>query len=245
MLSTGSTKTVRGFKGKSGKKFDACLVLKKNEESGKHEISFDFDNVEAKEIKDVACPICGGKIVVTPFGYGCSNYNKDDPDNSCKFNIVQVAGVKLKEAQVKDLLTNGITDTISGFKSKKGTKFDAKLTLSKDENGKVTGIGFVFEDETKEMPGLKCPKCGSPITKNHFGYKCQNNVQGNVDSCNFFVGKVAGVDIPEDQFTKLIKEKRTDVITGFLSKKGLYFDARLKLNDECRTEFEFENYNGQ
>lgn len=245
LLADGHTKTLRGFKGKSGKKFDACLVLKKNEETGKHEVSFDFDNVEAKEIKDVKCPICGGKIVVTPFGYGCSNYNKDDPDNSCKFNIGQVAGVKLKEAQVKELLTNGITDTISGFKSKKGTKFDAKLTLSKDETGKVTGIGFVFEDETKEMKGLTCPKCGSPIIKNHFGYKCKNNVQGNVDSCSFYVGKVAGVDIPEDQFEKLIKEKRTDVITGFLSKKGLFFDARLKLNDEFRTEFEFENYNGQ
>lgn len=245
LLTNGCSKTIRGFKSKSGKKFDACLVLKKNVETGKHEITFDFDNVEAKEIKDVVCPICGGKIVVTPFGYGCSNYNKDDPDNSCKFNIGQVAGVKLKESQVKELLTNGITETISGFKSKKGTKFDAKLTLSKDEAGKVTGIGFVFEDETKEMPGLKCPKCGSPIIKNHFGYKCKNNVQGNVDSCTFFVGKVAGVDIPEDQFEKLIKEKRTDVITGFLSKKGLFFDARIKLNVEFRTEFEFENYNGQ
>ena len=244
LLSTGTTKTIRGFKGKSGKKFDACLILKKNEETGKHEIAFDFENVEAKEIKDVACPICGGKIVVTTFGYGCSNYNREDPDNSCKFNIGQIAGVKLKEAQVKELLANGITDTISGFKSKKGTKFDAKLALSKDEAGKVTGVQFVFENEEKEMPGLKCPKCGEPIIKNHFGYKCKNNIQGNVDSCSFYVGKVAGLDIPEDQFTKLITEKKTDVISGFLSKKGLFFDARLKLNDEFRTEFEFENYNG-
>ncbi len=245
LLTEQATKTIRGFKGKSGKKFDACLVLKKNEETGKHEITFDFDNVEAKEIKDVTCPLCGGKIVVTPFGYGCSNYNKEDPDDSCRFNIGQVAGVKLKEAQVKELLTNGITDTISGFKSKKGTKFDAKLTLSKDENGKVTGIGFVFEDEVKELPGLKCPKCESPIIKTHFGYKCKNNIKDNVDSCTFFIGKVAGVEIPEDQFTKLIKEKRTDVISGFLSKKGLYFDARLKLNPEFRAEFDFENFNGQ
>ncbi len=244
LLAEGKTSTIRGFKGKSGKKFDACLILKKNEETGKHEIAFDFDNVEAKEIKDVVCPICGGKIVVTPFGYGCSNYNREDPDNSCKFNIGQIAGVKLKEAQVKDLLSNGITDTISGFKSKKGTKFDAKLALSKDEAGKVTGVQFVFENEEKEMPGLKCPKCGEPIIKNHFGYKCKNNIQGNVDSCSFYVGKVAGLDIPEDQFTKLITEKKTDVISGFLSKKGLFFDARLKLNDEFRTEFEFENYNG-
>ncbi|QFJ55766.1 type IA DNA topoisomerase [Pseudobutyrivibrio xylanivorans] len=244
LLTNGATKTIRGFKGKSGKKFDSCLVLKKNEETGKTEIGFDFDNVEAKEIKDVVCPVCGGKIVVTPFGYGCSNYNKDDPENSCKFNIGQIAGVKLKEAQIKELLGSGITDTISGFKSKKGTKFDAKLALSKDEDGKVTGITFVFEDKETELKGVKCPKCGSPILKNHFGYRCQNNVRDNQDSCPFYLGKVAGVEIPEDQFKKLINEKKTDLITGFLSKKGLYFDARLKLNDDCRTEFEFENYGG-
>ncbi|WP_405376497.1 DNA topoisomerase [Pseudobutyrivibrio sp.] len=245
LLSEGKTDTIRGFKGKSGKKFDACLLLKKNDETGKHEIAFDFDNVEAKEVKDVVCPVCGGKIVVTPFGYGCSNYNKEDPENSCKFNIGQIAGVKLKEAQVKELLKDGITSTISGFKSKKGTKFDAKLALSKDDEGKVSGVKFVFEDNETELKNVKCPKCGSPIIKNHFGYRCKNNIRDNQDSCPFFLGKVAGVDIPEDQFVKLITEKKTDVITGFLSKKGLYFDARLKLNDECRTEFEFENYNGQ
>ncbi|SCX75491.1 DNA topoisomerase-3 [Pseudobutyrivibrio sp. AR14] len=245
LLSESKTDTIRGFKGKSGKKFDACLLLKKNEETGKHEIAFDFDNVEAKEVKDVVCPVCGGKIVVTPFGYGCSNYNKEDPENSCKFNIGQIAGIKLKEAQVKELLKDGITSTISGFKSKKGTKFDAKLALSKDDEGKVSGVKFVFEDNETELKNVKCPKCGSPIIKNHFGYRCKNNIRDNQDSCPFFLGKVAGVDIPEDQFVKLITEKKTDVITGFLSKKGLYFDARLKLNDECRTEFEFENYNGQ
>ena len=244
LLTNGVSKTIRGFKGKSGKKFDACLILKKDEESGKTEVAFDFDNVEAKEIKDVVCPVCGGKIVVTPFGYGCSNYNKDDPENSCKFNIGQIAGVKLKEAQVKELLKDGITSVISGFKSKKGTKFDAKLVLSKDEDGKVTGITFVFEDNEVELKGIVCPKCGAPLIKNHFGYRCKNNVRDNQDSCSFYLGKVAGVEIPEDQFEKLIKEKKTDVITGFLSKKGLYFDARLKLNDECRTEFEFENFGG-
>ncbi len=241
LLSDGKTDTVRGFKGKSGKKFDAVLVLRKNDE-GKTEIAFDFDNVEAKEVKDVVCPMCGGKIIVTSFGYGCSNYNRDDPDNSCRFNIGQIAGIKLKEAQVKELLSNGVTSLISGFKSKKGTKFDAKLSLGRDDEGKVTGIKFVFEDNEKEIPKLKCPKCGEPIIKTHYGYRCKNNIRDNVDSCPFFVGKIAGVDIDEEQFTKLINEKRTDVITGFLSKKGLYFDARIKLDENCKTVFEFENY---
>ena len=242
LLTDGKTETIRGFKGKSGKKFDACLVLKKNEE-GKSEIAFDFDNVEAKEVKDAICPKCGGKIVVTSFGYGCSNYNRNDPGHSCDFNIGQIAGVKIKEAQVKELCKDGITSLISGFKSKSGNKFDAKLALDKAEDGSIKGIKFVFENEEKELKGLSCPKCGSPIIKNHFGYRCKNNIKDNVDSCNFYVGKIAGVDISEEQFTKLILEKKTDVIAGFLSKKGLYFDARIKLNDEARTEFEFENYN--
>lgn len=242
LLTKGKTATIRGFKGKSGKKFDACLVLKKNEESGRSEAVFDFDSVEAKVVKDVKCPLCGGDIIVTSFGYGCSNYNREDPDNSCRFNIGQIAGVKLKEAAVKELLTAGITSTISGFKSKKGSKFDAKLTLGKDEVGKITGLKFVFENTDKELEGLACPKCGQPLIKTYNGYRCKDNVLGNSDSCPFFLGKVAGVEVPEDQFRKLITEKKTDTISGFLSKKGLFFDARLKLDEDNKVVFDFEQF---
>ena len=33
----------------------------------------------------VACPVCGGEMVTTPFGYGCSNYKNDK--SGCNFNI--------------------------------------------------------------------------------------------------------------------------------------------------------------
>jgi len=163
-------------------------------------------------------------------------------ENSCKFNIGQIAGVKLKENQIKELLKNGITSTISGFKSKKGDKFEAKLSLGKDDDGVVTGIKFVFENEEIVLEGLSCPKCGSKLIKDHFGYRCQNNVPNNADSCTFYVGKVAGVSIEQEQFEKLIKEKKTDLISGFLSKKGLFFDARLKLDEENKVVFEFEQF---
>ena len=242
LLTKGKTATLRGFKGKSGKKFDACLVLKKNQETGRSEAVFDFDSVEAKVVKDVKCPMCGGQIVVTSFGYGCSNYDRDNPDSSCRFNIGQIAGVKLKEAQVKELLTKGLTSTISGFKSKKGSKFDAKLTLGKDQEGKITGLKFVFENTDKELEGLSCPKCGQPLIKTYNGYRCKDNVLGQENSCPFFLGKVAGVTIEEDQFRKLILEKKTDIISGFLSKKGLFFDARLKLDEENKVVFDFEQF---
>ncbi len=238
LLSDGKTETLRGFKGKSGKKFDACLILRKNE-AGKSEIGFDFENVEAKKVKDVKCPICGGDIVVVPFGYGCSNYNRDNAENSCSFNIGAVAGVKLKEAQVKELLTNGITSNITGFKSKKGTTFEAMLALNKDENDKVTGLKFVFDNQEEVLADVSCPKCGGSIIKNKFGYHCANNVLGQEEGCDLFISKISGKELTTEQVTKLLKEKKTDLITGFTGKNGQLFDAILKLDENNRIVFEF------
>ena len=237
LLKNGKTATIRGFKSKNKKSFDACLVLKKNE-NGLSEISFDFENVEAKVLKGVVCPVCGGEIVKTSFGYGCSNYKRDDPENSCKFNIGQIAGLKLKDAQVKELIGNGITGTISGFKSKSGKKFDAKLSFGKDEEGKITGIKFVFENEDKVLENLKCPVCGKKIIKGHMGYRCEN-YKKEEEPCNFFVGKIAGKELDEEQFKKLVTEKKTDTITGFTSKKGTSFDARLSLDEKYNVVFDF------
>ena len=39
----------------------------------------------------------------TPFGYGCANYKKDDPE-SCRFSIGKMGEKTLNEAQVKQLL---------------------------------------------------------------------------------------------------------------------------------------------
>ncbi len=239
LLKEGRTKTIRGFKSKAGKSFDACLELKKNEQ-GKSEIGFDFEHVEAKVVKDAKCPICGGDIVKTTFGYGCSNYKRDSED-SCRFNIGKIAGVKLKDAQIQELLSKGITDTISGFVSKKGTNFEAKLTLGKDENGKVNGLKFVFDDPEEELENLKCPKCEGAIIKNHWGYKCRNNQRDVEGACDFFVGKVAGLEIPKDQFYKLMTEHETDVITGFTSKTGSLFDAKLAFDENHKVIFQFEN----
>ena len=62
-------------------------------------------------------------MVTTPFGYGCGNYKKDK--SGCNFNIGEIAGMVIPEEQVRKLIENGITDTIRGFKSKTGRKFDA------------------------------------------------------------------------------------------------------------------------
>ncbi len=238
LLKEKKTDTLRGFKSKSGKKFDACLVLKEDE-NGKPAIQFDFENVEAKIIKDVKCPLCGGEIVVTPFGYGCKNYEKDNP-NSCRFSIGKLAEKSLTEANVKQLLTEGITDTIRGFKSKSGKKFDARVALDKDEEGKVKGIKFDFNNlEPVTLKDVSCPLCQGKIAKTPFGYGCTNYKKDDENSCRFVIGKIAGVMLKEDQVKELLTRKKTGPIDGFIAKTGMMFEAPLKLTEEGRVEFDF------
>ena len=218
LLTTGKTGTIRGFKGKSGKKFDACLELVKEEESAK--IQFDFEHVEAKKVKDVVCPLCGGDIVQTPFGYGCAAYDKNNPE-SCRFSIGKIAGVKLKEASVKELLQNGKTSLIQGFIAKTGMMFEAALKL--DEEKKVV-FDFPEKEEPKETT-VKCPKCGQFMKRDKWRYLCE---------CGYSqFHTVAGIALTDEQMTQIFTEGRTkEPIRGFTSKAGNVFDAFLVLKQD-------------
>lgn len=227
LLTKGRTGTIRGFKSKKGKKFDACLVLEKDEK-GTAIIRFDFENVEAKKVKDVSCPLCGGDIVQTPFGFGCAGYNKDDPE-SCRFSIGKIAGVKLKEASVKELLQNGRTGILQGFIAKTGMMFDAALKL--DEEKKVV---FDFPEKPKPVETqVKCPKCGKFLKKTQWQYECE---------CGFKVfHTVAKVELPEEIMAELLATGKTKrKVTGFTSRAGNVFDACLKYTEEG-IQFDFDN----
>ena len=84
-----------------------------------------------------SCPMCKqGTVASTPKGWGCSRYRE-----GCKFVIwKEVAGKKLTDAVVQELLSSRVTKVLKGFKSKSGNPFNAKLRL--DDAFKVT---FEFE----------------------------------------------------------------------------------------------------
>ena len=238
LLTEKKTDTIRGFKSKNKKKFDACLILTEDE-SGKPSIQFDFEHVEAKKVAGVVCPICQGEIIATPFGFGCANYKKDDPD-SCRFAIGKMSEKSLTESQVKQLLTDGRTETIRGFKSKSGKKFDARVVLAKDEDGKVTGLRFDFEDlEPLTLKDAECPLCKGKIVITPYGYRCINNVKDKEDSCKFAIGQIAGVKLKENQVRELLTKKKLGPVSGFVAKTGMMFEAPLKLTEEGNVEFDF------
>ena len=72
-----------------------------------------------------ACPSCGGAIMETKKGYGCSNWRK----KGCKFVIWKtIANKKLGKKDVINLLSGKTTREMK-FKSKKGSDFKAALRL--------------------------------------------------------------------------------------------------------------------
>lgn len=216
------------FQVENREKFDARVALNRDEAGKVTGLKFDFTDLEPVKVKDVVCPLCGGEIIQTPFGFGCANYSKDNPE-SCKFAIGTIAGVKLKEAQVKELLLRGKTEVIKGFIAKTGMMFDAPLKLTPE--GQVT---FDFPEKPKPVDTtLKCPKCGQYMKKSQWYYECE---------CGFKVAHtVAKVELEEAIMQELFETGKTKKkITGFTSKAGNVFDTCLKFEDD-RISFDFDN----
>lgn len=93
-------------------------------------IELDTDNGFIGDVVGV-CPLCGGTVRRTKFGYGCSNYK----ESSCKFSVgAYILGRSISKSNIKLLIETGRTSKIQGFTSKNGKKFDAYLKLA---DGKV------------------------------------------------------------------------------------------------------------
>jgi DNA topoisomerase-3 len=77
------------------------------------------------------CPLCGGEVRRTTFGYGCHAYK----ENGCRFSVnMTICGRVISPSNMRLLLSEGKSAKIEGFTSKAGKPFDAALRL---DEGKV------------------------------------------------------------------------------------------------------------
>src|SRR5580765_5285708 len=90
-----------------------------------------------------------------------------------------------------------------------------------------------------------CPRCGAEtgeiIKENSKAYGCTSWKSREEVGCGFVIWKrVASRTLTPEIARQLIEERRTrEVLSGFRSRNGKPFRARLVLNDEDKIEFEF------
>ena len=215
LLEGKTTEVISGFKSKTGKEFEAALMLKDGKVTW---APFEFET-------DMKCPKCSSPLIRTPMSYKCKN---DD----CGFILWRkICGKMLTDIQVKNLLKGKSTGVIKGLKRADGSSFDASLII---KDGKLT-----WESGNKDT-GFKCPKCGKPILESAKSFYCEGRKD---DSCGFSILRVlpgGKVVLSEKDLENLLKKKKTGLKKGLISKKGNEFNAFVTLRDDFTTGFEFE-----
>ena len=93
----------------------------------------------------------------------------------------------------------------------------------------------------KSYPTYRCPKCGTESVGIYAKVaKCRH------EGCDFHIFReVCGTLLTEDYIRDLLTTGRTPILKGLTSKAGKKFNARLVLNEDYTTSFEFENRKGK
>ena len=247
-----------GFRSRKGKRFHALLKL-----SDEFKTEFDFgpngqENGAAQPVDFSGqeplgkCPKCGGRVFEFGMSYVCEN--SVGPVKSCDFRSGKVILQRaIEREQMNKLLATGRTDLLQRFISRKGRPFKAFLVLTDKKD-----VGFEFEKREPKSKGErkpriaapkidftgkqsvgKCPKCGGKIFETETSYICERS-QADRTPCKFKLSKtILGRDISKEQAQKLLTMGKTDLLEGFISKRGRPFSAYLKLEDDGKVGFEF------
>ena len=86
-------------------------------------IVFDKNILNAFESLSLKCPFCNSSMKSLNWGWSCD----------CGFKLSKIiAGKNISEETAEQILSDGRSKLIKGFKNKSGNKFDCKLILNKD-----------------------------------------------------------------------------------------------------------------
>ncbi|MGM9626312.1 MAG: DNA topoisomerase, partial [Eubacteriales bacterium] len=134
--------------------------------------------------------------------------------------------VMLAEREITEIFAKKDTTSVTRMpyqpKNAKGRKKTAKDGKTHPDYGRHAG---------------SCPLCGKDVVRGTFAWGCL----GYRDGCPFRVGAVIlGREMHIEDMTALLQNGETPLLSGFVSKKGKPFSARLQLKDG-EVRFAFEN----
>jgi len=184
------------------------------------------------------CPKCGGKVQ--------ENYRKVQCQK-CDFTLWRViSGREWAPEELAELFTKRFVGPLNGFRSKQGRPFSAGIRLNDEmrlefDFGQGSGgEGDEAPDFSGQEPLGKCPKCGARVFEHGVAYVCEKAV-GASRTCDFRSGRmILQQPIEREQMKKLLEGGRTDLLTGFVSKKNRKFKAFLVKQPDGKVGFEFQ-----
>jgi DNA topoisomerase-3 len=202
------------------------------------------NTIKHGEIPDVVyatvpapCPKCGGAVQETYRKVECQK---------CDFSLWRViSGREWTPEELAELFKKRFVGPLTGFRSKQGRPFSAGIRLTDElrlefDFGQGAGDGDEAVDFSAQEPLGACPKCKSRVFEHGVAYVCEKAV-GPQRSCDFRSGRlILQQPIEREQMKKLLETGRTDLLTGFVSKKNRKFKAFLVKQPDGKIGFEFQ-----
>ncbi len=195
--------------------------------------TFEEDDTVAR-VTDIPSPTDGKPLRETLRGY------KSQDGEFMVYKII--SNRKMEEAEVRALVANGVIGPLDGFVSAKTQRrFAASLRLAKDEESGKWKVGLDFGEKADLddlIPFWTDPRTGAELCEAGNNYVLRER---SADSWKqaFRVGRImCQKPLSREHAVQLMEAGKTELIRGFISKKGRPFDAFLKREDG-RVSWEF------
>ena len=153
-----------------------------------------------------------------------------------------LGGRVMSEEEIVRLIKGETLGPYSDFRSKKGKPFTATVRI------KDSKVDFQFADSTDDLdleeirrqePLGISPIDGTQVYEAPMAFMSDSALEGDKKK-GLRIGKIIlGRRIDRDYVEQLLKDGKTELINGFISKKKRPFDAYLLLDKKGKLTFEF------
>ena len=234
LLTESSIENLHGFFSRSGDPYEVTVNIG---EDGKVAIAGSSAETSSEDDEELcACPKCSqGTIRIGESTYAC-----DNPE--CKFRGLgrNVCKRDISIDEAKKILTEGKSDLIEDFVSKRGRNFPAYLVLEANK------VGFEFPPRAPPADATKfpvvegvlaiCPKTNVGVIETETHYQAEQNSEGCKIS---FLREISKRTITREEAKTLVEKGKIGPFEDFTSKSGKPFTAILYLKKDGNIGYRF------
>ena len=229
-----SIENLHGFFSRSGESYEVSVNI---DDGGKVVIAgSSAETTDSNDAELCPCPKCDqGTIRIGESTYAC-----DNPE--CKFRGLgkNVCKRDISEEEAKKILTEGKSDLIEDFISRRGKNFPAYLVLEANK------VGFEFPPRAPPADATKfpvvegvlaiCPKTNVGVIETETHYQAEDNSEGCKIS---FLREISKRTISREEAKELVENGKIGPFDDFTSKAGKPFTAVLYLKKDGRIGYRF------